>query len=132
MTKPERRLLVVDDEVEICNFVRMFFEQRGFSVSVAYSGEEAVKVAEAKQPHIILLDVMMKRPEDGFETLPNLPQKVPNAKILMVTGVEDEASMLRGKALGAEDYITKPLVLEYLERTVLKKIENFERQAPNV
>src|SRR3989344_5728221 len=119
--KVEKRLLVVDDEVEICNFVRMFFEQRGFTVSVAYSGEEAVKVAEAKQPHIILLDVMMKKPEDGFETLPKLRERVPHAKILMVTGVEDEASMLRGKALGAEDYITKPLVLEYLERTVLKK-----------
>ena len=127
MSKPERRLLVVDDEVEICNFVRMFFEQRGFTVSVAYDGEEAVKVAEAKQPHIILLDVMMKRPEDGFETLPKLREKVPNAKILMVTGVEDEASMLRGKALGAEDYITKPLILEYLESTVIKKIENVER-----
>ena len=121
--KVEKRLLVVDDEVEICNFVRMFFEQRGFSVSVAYSGEEAVKVAEAKQPHIVLLDVKMRGGEDGFETLPKLRKVVPNAKILMVTGVEDEASALRGRALGAEDYITKPLVLENLESTVLKKIQ---------
>lgn len=119
----KRRLLVVDNEIEICNFVKMFFEMRGFKVYSAYDGEEALKVAADKQPQIILLDVNMKTEEDGFEALPKLKKILPDAKILLVTGMEDEASVLRGKALGAEDYITKPLVLDYLEKTVLKKFE---------
>src|SRR5688500_6673712 len=126
MTKKERRLLVVDNEIEICNFVRMFFEQRGFTVFAAYDGEEALKVAAEKNPQVILLDVQMKREDDGFEALPKLHELLPDAKIMMVTGLEDEASMLRGKALGAEDYITKPLILEYLENTVIQKIESLD------
>jgi DNA-binding response OmpR family regulator len=128
MAKPERRLLVVDDEVEICNFVRMFFEQRGFTVAAAYNGDEAVKLASEKKPQVILLDVNMKREDEGFEALPRLREAAPDAKILLVTGKEDEASVLRGRALGAEDYITKPLVLEYLETTVLKKIQKMESE----
>ena len=119
----KRRLLVVDNEVEICNFVKMFFEQRGFVVFSAYDGDEAVRVAQEKKPHVILLDVKMRTEDDGFDTLPRLKQVVPDAKVLMVTGMEDEASVLRGKALGAEDYITKPLILDYLEKIVLKKVE---------
>ena len=122
----KRKLMVVDDEVEVCNFVRMFFEQRGFSVSVAYDGDESINVAKEQQPHVVLLDLNLKKPEDGFEVLPKLKQVIPDAKILIVTGIEDEASMLRGKALGADDYITKPLVLEYLESTVIKKIQASE------
>ena len=124
MEKRDRRLLVVDNEIEVCNFVKMFFERRGFSVFEAYDGDEAVRVAVEKQPHVILLDVKMKTEDDGFQALPRLREAAPDAKILMVTGVEDEASILRGRALGAEDYITKPLILDYLENTVLEKIEN--------
>lgn len=129
MRGSQHRLLVVDDEVEVCNFVRMFFEQRGFSVFVAYNGEEALKVAHTKKPQIVLLDVRMKNDEDGFAVLPKLRNVIPDAKIMMVTAVEDEKSILRGKALGAEDYITKPLVLEYLEKTVLKKIGDLKAKS---
>lgn len=119
----KKRLLVVDNEVEICNFVRMFFEQRGFLVQTANDGDEAVKVAAEFLPDIVLLDVVMKHEQDGFETLPKIKKIVPNARVLMVTGMEDDASVTRGKALGAEDYITKPLILDYLESTVLKKVQ---------
>src|SRR4051812_48698725 len=104
--KESKRLLVVDNEVEICNFVRMFFERRGFTVFAAYDGDEAVKVAEEQRPDVVLLDVKMKSDDDGFEALPKIKRILPDAHILMVTGMEDEASALRGRALGAEDYIT--------------------------
>ena len=118
----QKRMLVVDNEVEICNFVRMFFEQRGFIVFAAYDGDEGIKMAREHNPDVVLLDVNMKCENDGFDALPKIKKILPDAKILMVTAVEDEASVLRGKALGADDYITKPLILEYLEKTVLKKI----------
>ncbi len=123
MTAVERKILVVDDEVEVCNFVKMFFEERGFSVFEAHDGDEAVKVAREKKPQVILLDIRMRTNEEGFLVVPRLREAAPGAKILAVTAVEDEASVLRGKALGMDDYITKPLILEYLEKTVLRKIQ---------
>ncbi len=126
MTEDKKRLLVVDDEVEICSFVSLFFEQRGFAVWKAYDGDEAVKVAQDQKPDVVLLDVKMKSDDDGFETLPKLKKILPESKILMVTGVEDPASVVRGKKLGAVDYITKPLILSYLEDTVLEKIKDSE------
>lgn len=119
----KKRLLVVDDEKEICNFVKMFFEQRGVKVLQASNAGEAVAAASGFQPHVVLLDVMMKGSEDGLTTLPRILQVVPDAKVLMTTGVDDEISIVRAKSLGACDYITKPLVLEDLEATVFRYLK---------
>jgi DNA-binding response OmpR family regulator len=119
----KKRLLVVDDEIEICNFVKMFFELRGVRVLQASNAEEAVSSAASFQPHVVLLDVMMKNSEDGLTTLPRIREAVPKAKVLMTTGVDDEISMVRAKSLGACDYITKPLVLEDLEATVFRYLK---------
>lgn len=119
----KKRLLVVDDETEICNFVKMFFEQRGLKVLQACNAEEAVAGAASFQPHIVLLDVMMKMSEDGLTTLPRIREAAPKARVLMTTGVDDEISMVRAKSLGASDYITKPLVLEDLEATVFRYLK---------
>lgn len=121
-TEP-KRLLVVDDEIEICNFVKMFFEQRGLKVLQASNAEEAVAGAASFQPNIVLLDVMMKKSEDGLTTLPRIREAAPQARVLMTTGVDDEISMVRAKSLGASDYITKPLVLEDLESTVFRYLK---------
>lgn len=118
-----KRLLVVDDESEICNFVKLFFEQRGIKVLQAANSDEAVAAATAFQPHIVLLDVMMKKSEDGLATLPKIREAAPDARVLMTTGVDDEISVVRAKSLGASDYITKPLVLEDLEATVFRYLK---------
>lgn len=118
-----KRLLVVDDESEICNFVKLFFEQRGVKVLQAANSEEAIAAATAFQPHIVLLDVMMKKSEDGITTLPKIREVAPDARVLMTTGVDDEISIVRAKSLGASDYITKPLVLEDLEATVFRYLK---------
>ena len=122
MNRPPR-IMVVDDEMDICNFVKSFFEVRGFAVITALNGDEAMAKLERERPDLILLDVMMRRTREGLEYLPKIKAKLPPVKVLMVTGVEDGDSAEEAKKLGAEDYITKPLVLEYLENTVLAKIK---------
>lgn len=122
----KKRLLVVDDEVEICNFVKMFFEQRGLKVMRASNAEEAVAGAAGFKPHVVLLDVMMRGSEDGLATLPRIREAVPEAVVLMTTGVDDEISIVRAKSLGAKDYITKPLVLEDLEATVFRYLKEIK------
>jgi DNA-binding response OmpR family regulator len=121
------RLLVVDNEIDICNFVKSFFEIRGFDVHCALNGDEALKALESYTPDIVILDVMMRRNEEGLEYLPQIKQKMPSVKVIMITGVDDEDTIEKAKKLGADDYITKPLVLEYLETTVVNKITNLSQ-----
>ena len=120
------KLLVVDNEIDICNFVKSFFESRGFEVVTASNGDDALVKAKAEKPDIIILDVMMRFDDEGIVYLPKLKEALPSAKVLMITGVDDEKTIEEAKKLGADDYITKPLILEYLERTVLGKIKNLK------
>lgn len=115
--------MVVDNEIDVCNFVKSFFEIRGFEVATALNGEDALKKLAHEKPDIVILDVMMRSEDEGIEYLPRLKKALPSVKVIMVTGVEDEKTVEAAKKLGADDYITKPLILEYLETTVLNKIK---------
>jgi DNA-binding response OmpR family regulator len=121
------KLMVVDNEIDICNFVKSFFEMRGFEVATALNGDDALKKVSHEQPDIIILDVMMRTDDEGIVFLPKLKEARPTAKILMVTGVEDDKIINEAKRLGADDYITKPLMLEYLETTVMGKIAKLKK-----
>jgi DNA-binding response OmpR family regulator len=117
------RLLVVDNEMDVCNFVKSFFEMRGFDVLTAFNGDEALKVLEHIHPDLIILDVVMRRENEGIEYLPQVKAKSPKSKIIMITGVDDKETIESAKKLGADNYITKPLVLESLESVVLTKVK---------
>ena len=121
--------MVVDDEIDICNFVKSFFEMRGFKVTTALNGDEAMSKLLQDRPDIVILDVKMRREGEGLEYLPKIKQTLPTAKVMMVTGVEDEKTVETARKLGADDYITKPLVLEYLETNVLNKIKRLNEAA---
>ncbi len=121
--KPNGKILVCDNEIDICNFVKSFFEVRGFHVVTALNGDEAMKILEKERPNLVILDVMMRTDNEGLEYLPKVKAALPSAHVIMITGVDDEASIKKAKELGADDYITKPLVLEYLESTVMGKVK---------
>ena len=117
------RLLVVDNEIDICNFVKSFFGMRGYEVVTALHGDEAISRLEAEKLDLVILDVSMRREREGIEYLPVIKTRFPDVKVIMVTGIEDADTIEEARRLGADDYITKPLVLEYLESTVFKKIK---------
>ncbi|MFH1664813.1 MAG: response regulator [Candidatus Omnitrophota bacterium] len=116
------RMLVVDDEIDICDFVKNFFKERSFDVFVAHNGEEALSLVETKSPDIILLDLKMPV-MDGMKTLAEIRRTRPEAKVIVVTAVEDKKKCEEAKRYGVVDYITKPLLLEQLERKVLATAE---------
>ena len=122
------RLLVVDNEIDVCNFVKSFFELRGFKVTTALNGQEGLDRLDKDKPDIVLLDIMMRTEREGLDFLPRYKEALPSARVLMITGVEDSAMIESAKACGADDYITKPLVLEYLENTVLNKVKQLGRK----
>ena len=115
------KIMVVDDELEICAFLKSFFEERMYEVITATSGEEALRKVEKEHPQVILLDLKMPG-RDGIEILRELKQKYPKIKVIMVTAVETSDKIEQAIRLGADNYITKPLSLEYLEMDVKEKI----------
>ena len=116
-----KKLLVVDDEKEICEFLQAFFEERDFEVSTAYSGESALKDIERFAPQIVLLDIHMPG-MDGLAVLKYIKENYPQIKVIMVTAIETRERIEEAMRLGADNYITKPLSLEYLEKDVQEKI----------
>ena len=116
------KLLIVDDEVEICDFLKSFFEERNYEVKTASSGQAALAVVEQFKPYIVLLDIKMPG-VDGIQVLGSIKKKYPRTKVIMVTALETRDKIEECLRLGADNYITKPLSLEYLENDVREKIE---------
>lgn len=116
-----KRMLVVDDENEICDFLKTFFEERDYEVRTANSGEMAILAMEKLMPQVVLLDVHMPG-MDGMSALREMKKRFPGIKVIMVTALETREKIEEALRLGADNYITKPLSLEYLERDVQEKI----------
>ena len=117
------KLLVVDDEGEICDFLKSFFEERDYSVITANSGEQALDRVKHEKPQVVLLDIKMPG-MDGVQTLREIKAKFPKVKVIMVTAIETRDKIEECLRLGDDNYITKPLSLEYLENDVREKIES--------
>lgn len=109
------RILLVDDEPDILEFVGYNLKREGFEVHTASNGVEAIKKAQEILPHLILLDVMM--PEmDGMETCKRLKEipELTRTIIVFLSARGEEDSQLLGFDLGADDYITKPILPKLL------------------
>ena len=119
--QPPVRMLVVDDELRICDFLKGFFSTKGYDVFSATSGEEAITQAPSIRPTIILLDVRMPG-ISGLDALPKLKALNPQTKIIMVTALDDDSLMAEAISRGASDYITKPFSFDYLEHVVMRKL----------
>lgn len=117
------KLLLVDDEKGITETLKKFFEERGFHVNTADSGEEALETIKKEKPNIIFLDIRM-RGMDGLATLEHIKKIDKNIKVIMLTVIEDKEIIDKAKKLGAEEYITKPFRTEYLEEVLIKKVQS--------
>ncbi len=110
MTETKQKILLVDDEIDILEFISYNLEREGYKVYTAKNGKEAIKMAERKQPDLIILDVMM--PEmDGIvacEEIRKLPS-MKNTMITFLTARGEDYSQIAGFDAGADDYITKPI-----------------------
>jgi len=109
------KILVVDDEHNIVDILKVNLEREGYTVVVAYDGLAAIEKAQTEKPDLILLDCMLPK-MDGFEVCRKLRHQT-NIPILMLTAKSEEIDKVLGLELGADDYITKPFsVREVLAR----------------
>ena len=114
------KLLIVDDELDVREFARNFFRKRGIETSVAASGTEALELIANDPPDLVLLDVRMGE-MTGIDVLRRLRESNNAVKVAMVSGLEDEQIVKDALALGALGFIHKPLILEELEKVVLRE-----------
>ncbi|MBN1287792.1 MAG: response regulator transcription factor [Anaerolineae bacterium] len=106
MPKERKRILVVDDEQRMIDFIRMNLELDGFQVIQARNGLIALEMVRTHIPDLVLLDIMM--PElDGYETLRML-REFSTVPVILLTAKGEEDDKVYGLELGADDYVTKP------------------------
>ena len=126
------RILVVDDELDIREFVHYNLVKAGYEVACATNGREALAMAVDFRPHLILMDMMM--PEmDGREACRALRANPATSKImiLFLSAVCEEESLIESYEAGADDYITKPVSMKVLcsrVGAICKRIESGERE----
>ena len=129
MTKS--KILVVDDDRNIVDLVRLYLERDGYRVLVAYDGLEALKLARQRRPDLIVLDLLL--PEvDGLDVC-RILQTESEVPIIMLTAKTTEEDKLIGLELGADDYVTKPFSPRELVarvRTVLRRVGKEAPQGP--
>ena len=100
------KILVVDDDKNICELLRLYVEKEGFQVVLAYDGKRALELSESENPDLILLDIML--PElDGWQVCREI-RKQSKVPIIMLTAKGEVFDKVLGLELGADDYVVKP------------------------
>lgn len=117
------RMLIVEDDYDISNMLRIYFQSNGYDVAVAQRGEDALEMCRKQLPHIIVLDIML--PDmDGYDVCRELRGnlRTSHVPIIFLTQKDERSDKIHGLELGADDYITKPFDLEELKLRVKSAI----------
>ncbi len=126
-----RKILVVDDTRNVLMMINDFLVSQDYEVLTASDGREALDVFHTHNPDLILLDIMMPN-MDGYQFISQL-RKESDVPVIMITAKQQEAEIVKGFDLGADDYITKPFRLRELlvrMRAVLRRAAPAERTRP--
>ncbi len=119
-------ILVVDDELDFMETVVNRLNKRRLEAQGATSGEQALKLLDAKPFDVILLDIKMPGGMDGIETLREIKRRRPLAEVILLTGHASVETSIDGMRLGAFDYLLKPVKFEEL---LIKLASAFEKKA---
>ena len=110
------KLLVVDDDPNICELLRLYFEKEGYQVKTASDGFEGVSIFKNFDPDLVLLDIMMPR-KDGWQVCREI-REVSAKPIIMITAKNETFDKVLGLELGADDFIVKPFDMKELSARV--------------
>ncbi|BBH20747.1 DNA-binding response regulator [Paenibacillus baekrokdamisoli] len=117
------KILLVDDEPHILQFLEMGLVNEGYEVKTASDGIAAIETAEKFAPHVIILDVMM--PElDGFEVCKRIKETSEHIAVIMLTAKDEVRDRVKGLTLGADDYLVKPFSFDELLARIGARLRN--------
>jgi len=118
-------ILVVDDNPDNANIIRDYLESRGYPITVAYNGDDALKAFGEVKPALVLLDVMMPG-RDGWQVCREMKQHPTlgkSVRIVMVTALDDWVNKRQALQTGADDFVEKPFELVKLAATVERNVK---------
>jgi PleD family two-component response regulator len=124
------RLLIVEDDYDISNMLRIYFTAQGYDVDVALRGSDALEKTRQGMPHLIVLDIML--PDiDGYEVCRKLrlSTRTSHIPVIFLTQRDERSDRLQGLEMGADNYITKPFDIEELKLYVQNAIARSERES---
>src|SRR4030065_2268574 len=127
-----KKILIVDDEVDLVETIRFPLEMEGFNALVSYNGEDALNQARKEKPDLILLDLMLPK-LDGYKVcrLLKFDERYKNIPILMLTAKTQEKDKILGKETGANEYITKPFDMDELMAKIKSYLSKKEKSVTN-
>lgn len=128
----KRRILVVDDEIKVCQSIRQALLSDLYDIETALNGEQALRKDEIAAHEIVIVDLMMPG-LSGIELLQALRSKNPRAKVIMITGYPTTRNALQSLQLGAFDYLPKPFLPCDLRNAVVRAlaaIDNEKAEGP--
>src|SRR5512147_245259 len=124
------RLLVVEDDIDIANMLKIYFTGLQYEVDIATRGMDALDRTKQVLPHLIVLDIML--PDiDGYEVCRSLrtSTRTSHIPVIFLTQKDERSDKLQGLELGADDYITKPFDIEELKLRVMGAVRRSERES---
>lgn len=126
------KILVVDDDVNICDLLRLYFENEGYEVKTANDGVEGVSYFKMYEPDLVLLDIMLPK-KDGWQVCREI-REISNKPVIMITAKGEVFDKVLGLELGADDFVVKPFDMKELSarvKAVLRRYSSHDTQNSN-
>ncbi len=120
------KVLVIDDDINICELIRLYLEKEGYEVLTVYNGRSGLDAFGESAPHIVILDIMLPG-IDGWQVCREI-RKVSNIPIIMLTAKGETFDKVLGLELGADDYMVKPFEPKELVARVKAVLRRYERK----
>ncbi|MCR4952242.1 MAG: response regulator transcription factor [Solobacterium sp.] len=117
------KILIVDDEIDICNALRIYLSAENYEIVEAHNGQEALDAVKAEGPDLILMDIMMPV-MDGITATSRL-REITNVPIILLTAKSEDSDKVLGLNIGADDYITKPFHPNELNARVRSQLRRY-------
>ncbi len=124
-----KKLLVVDDDLNICDLLRLYFENEGYTVKTANDGVEGVNYFKTFEPDLVLLDIMMPK-KDGWQVCREI-REISAKPVIMITAKGEVFDKVLGLELGADDFIVKPFDMKELSariKAVLRRYNSHSKE----
>ncbi len=123
------KILVVEDEIKVSNFIMRGLEEEGYTVEVAEDGSKGLELIKTKEYDIVLLDLMI--PEiDGLEVLKRMRQDEIETPVLIITAKSTKEDVIKGLDLGSDDYLTKPFSFDELLARIRALLRRSRKAVP--
>ena len=119
----DTKLLIVDDDPNICDMLKLYFENEGYKIKTAYDGVEGLNTFKIYNPDLVLLDIMMPK-KDGWQVCREIREISPNP-VIMITAKGEVFDKVLGLELGADDFIVKPFDMKELSARIKAVLRRF-------